>query len=512
MLDLLRVALERLPLDALQPFADFLGIVDGVFTSIGQAVEAILGSIIERVFQTVEDFAEWVEDFFDAMGSGLVTGDLTAFGTWFEETITQPIVGSIDGFIRGVLGLVGGGFNVNIVEDTARKLASAVDSLNKAVTALETKAAEGGFSGTAVNVDFSSRANASSLGADFAQSYAGTGTGTLGIASGKAAWSGSATDRSGIASYTAKLCTSDYQKIGAAFATLPSTNFLGGQRSYNYLYGRMNPTGTSYVYAEFGANSLQLGCVVDGSPTIFQTNTSFDFEAGSAYWLECGTNGSNARVFRVWKNNQIIMTHTELGAVSRLGTVSSVGHFHAGFGVKSSSSTYVPSKVSAFAFFDNITPATKGSGFRRYRGSGTVSQPSGVNLIPGSFFTTPDLQTEDYTYDHATNKLTVSQAGWYIVQIEATLSTAIIGDKYIQMLLYKNGVAVQAAPELNGPSGSILLAGGVTFGGTFVVYCEAEDYLQPGCASDNAFTLVGGAGGVQTYFQAAFLNNKRPTI
>jgi len=56
MLDLLRIVLESLPIEALQPFADFLGVVDGVFTTAGEAVESILGSFNERFLPQFETF------------------------------------------------------------------------------------------------------------------------------------------------------------------------------------------------------------------------------------------------------------------------------------------------------------------------------------------------------------------------------------------------------------------------------------------------------------------------
>lgn len=56
MLELLRIVLESLPLEALQPFADFLGVADGLFTLAGDAVEAILGSLGERFLPKFEEF------------------------------------------------------------------------------------------------------------------------------------------------------------------------------------------------------------------------------------------------------------------------------------------------------------------------------------------------------------------------------------------------------------------------------------------------------------------------
>jgi hypothetical protein len=68
MLDLLRIALESLPIDALKPFANFLGLVDGVFDNLAEAVNEILGSLVTRVFQTVADFGDFIIDLFNNPG------------------------------------------------------------------------------------------------------------------------------------------------------------------------------------------------------------------------------------------------------------------------------------------------------------------------------------------------------------------------------------------------------------------------------------------------------------
>lgn len=69
MLDLLRIALEGLPVDALKPFANFLGLVDGVFDNIANAVNDIVESLVERVFHTVADFNTFLTTLFTNPGS-----------------------------------------------------------------------------------------------------------------------------------------------------------------------------------------------------------------------------------------------------------------------------------------------------------------------------------------------------------------------------------------------------------------------------------------------------------
>lgn len=505
MLDLLRMSLERLPLDALQPFADFLGVVDGVFTTVGEAVTSIMDSLIVRpILQTVEAFTEWVEDLFEAFGSGLLTGDLVEFGIWFDENVKQPIVGTIDGFVRGIMGLFGSGFNVNVVEETAIALAESIASMNAIVTKLNREAEAGTFAGTAVVVDFSNAADSSTLGADWSQTYSGTGTGTLGITSGRAKWQGSATDRSGVARYTAKVATTDYQKVGAAFSTIPSTNSGGGNASSNFLYARMNAAGDTYVYLKLMKNSMSLGCSVAGSVTVF-SNTVTAFVPGAAYWLECGTTGG-ARIFRVWRNSTVIHTYTDSAAVSQLG------HYHTGMGVISSTSSYIPAQVSAFSFYDNIPPTVKGTGWRVARTSLTTGNlVSGTNLFPASWFNTPDYISDDLVYTAASNKIKVPYDGWYSVNVVQFGDSGIGpgGGGKNRAALYVNGVATQ----LSNPIPSNLYVNYNGFGGSFIVYLEKDDEVQPGYVSTFNATgfLEADAGGTATYWSGSFLGNKRPS-
>lgn len=506
MLDLLRIALERLPIEALQPFADFLGIVDGVFDSIGAAVDAIIGGLIVRpILQTVENFTQWVSDFFDAMGSGLVSGDLEEFGEWFDGNIVQPIFGTIDGFIRGVLGLVGSGFNVNVVEETAISLAESIAAMNSIITKLQQEASSGEFTGTAVSVDFTKYAAGSTMGADWVQGYSGTGTGTLGVGSGRVKWLGSANNRTGVSRYVGKLATSDFQKVGAAFATLPSTNFLGGSESFNYLYGRMNDTSNTYVYARLGKGSLELGCYVSGVKTVFATDNGFKFQPGSAYWLECGTTGG-ARIFRVWKNNTVILTYTDASVISQLGNM------HVGLGATAFSDTYKPAETSVFVFYDNVPAVVQGCGWRVARTSGGVGDiANGTNLFPTSWFNTVDYMSDDLaaTYVASQNKIVCPADGWYSVSIYQ------YGDNNLGLFtggknratLFKNGVAVQHT----NPIPSNVNVGYNGFGGTFTVYCEKGDELQPGYTSNWSATdlLEHDSGGLGTYWAGTFIGNKK---
>ena len=77
MVDVLRMSLEKLPIEALQPFADFLGIVDGIFSTVGQAVASIVDALIVKpVLQTVAAFNAFLTQLFT--NPGQLIGNLFA--------------------------------------------------------------------------------------------------------------------------------------------------------------------------------------------------------------------------------------------------------------------------------------------------------------------------------------------------------------------------------------------------------------------------------------------------
>lgn len=85
--DVLRMALERLPLDALKAFQPWLGLADEFFSNVGAAVNAIIDGLgLRPVFQTVEAFGEWVTEFFSKL-AGVFTGDIDGFVNWFQQSI-----------------------------------------------------------------------------------------------------------------------------------------------------------------------------------------------------------------------------------------------------------------------------------------------------------------------------------------------------------------------------------------------------------------------------------------
>lgn len=528
MVDLLRMVLSQLPVDALKPFAGFLGMVDGVFDNIEDGVNSIIDSLgLRPVVHTLVEFEQWVHDFFDAIGASIAGGDLGIFTTWWHDNVTQPIADTIaglgdvsvdlgteiaragahiDGFIRGILGLIDSGFNVNIVEETAANLAASIAGMSAIITKLQSEESNGTFSGNAASVDFSVLADsATSIGAGWTQTYAGgSGTGTWGIWGGRTAWSGTATNRGFTAQYTAKVAKTDYQKVGAAFATAPSINTFGGNRSINSIYARGNASFTTRVYVDLYKNYLELGCYVSGSKTVFATDSTFQFKPGAAYWLECGTTGG-LRVFRVWENSKIIKTYTDAAAVS------AVGNYYTGLGGVCSTDFYHPAKISMFAFYDNTPQAVLGCGWRVARTNTTGGGWStGTNLFPASWFDTIDYLTDDLTYTMSANKVKVPYAGWYQVNIHQHGNSGMgVGGGNARVALYRNGTPVQYGSRVAHNSS----VGFVGMGGTFTVYCDANDELQPGTDATYSVSSAANAdaGGLSTYWSGTFVGNKKPS-
>ena len=85
MIELLRLALEQLPLDALKPFQDFLGLADTAFASVAQAVQAIIDSLTQRpIFMAAQDLIEAI--------TGIVgSGDLSLLTQWFQTNIFDEL-------------------------------------------------------------------------------------------------------------------------------------------------------------------------------------------------------------------------------------------------------------------------------------------------------------------------------------------------------------------------------------------------------------------------------------
>lgn len=458
-----------------------------------------------------------------------VTQRLTPARAGFQK-IGQDFSTIIDNLVKGFFGWTGSGFRH---EDSAQALAdqaAATAALSAAVTALQNNQNNQAVGGTAEFIDFSPRSDSSSLGGDFTQTYSGSGSGLWGIVSGRAAWiSVNDAPRSCVAVYNAEQTTTDYQMVGASFATSPMW-FNAAAQARNYLFGRMNSSGTSYVYADFGKYDVELGCVVSGVKTVFAAETDFSFKSNALYWLRTGTVGG-LRIFQVLEGTTPIITHTEVGSTSMVGA----SYRYCGTGVKAYATgfgTSPPGKTSAWAFSDNQPANVVGSGARMVRAAtSNVTASSGSNQLPSGFFDTPAESTADITADLTAGTFEVSVDSWYDVEVRLAINHfntsnnshgAEVAPFPLHLLLYKNGSvekwigdSVVPYPRGADSSGSGSQYYGSPDGAAAMcrIYLQAGDVISVGYNADAARLSfwTGDAGGLKTYFSIVRTGTRAPT-
>lgn len=393
--------------------------------------------------------------------------------------------------------------NVQSVGNTTREN---VASLQAKIAALQSAAANAAYSGVAYSEDFSGySAGALPFGKWGSVLYTSTGTntGTVGIetTSGvpRAAWIGQSLDkRRGVVAYQSQL-TSAYQKVGVV---LSSTLNVG---SKNYIYARGNAALGNAVTAELTVpGPFQLATVRILVGTTQVGSSTFTYSPGSTYWLECGY--STERRHRVLKDNLPILDASEPSALSTLT------QRYTGFGLECNSDPVLfrwePADVAAFAAYDNVPVATRGSGFRISRTSTVAQAISSGTRTTGVFDAAgPTVITADLTYNNVNQAVTVSVAGWYLVDVGLRLSAVISGNNTFAAACFRNGSVHGVGHQQWGTGISSF---GRAAAGSWVVYCNIGDTLQAGYVASTNYSVVGTATGADTYFSIAFLSNTKP--
>lgn len=466
----LRAALSLLPKETLDQFAPWMGLTD-VFSGIQDAIDQIMDS----------------------------------FGTKPLTKVIQDVQDAIDGLVNGLAGWTETGYTPAQLKVVAKDVYETMSGIKTTVEAL---LAAGGYGGNAAVIDFSTMADASSLGADWDQWHYGSGDVVLGISGGRAKMIGStANNRMGFGRYTALKTKSSYQKVGMVFSTKPSKGLFGGSQSMNRIAGRVADDNNSSVCLDLRASSFTLGCIVDGTWTTFSNNPDpFDFKAGVAYWLECGTTGG-VRIFRVWENNRILLTYTDSAAVSREAVSAGVDDYKGVAMLQQAyGDSFRPAEAVSLAFYDNQPGDLLGSGWRISRTStGNEDQSSGDNTFPASYFDTVDYATSDLVIDMTNNKVTVDATGWYAINVCQFADNTIVGSGSVAASLLVNGtVAQQATPVPQSGTNH-------GFSGAFVQYLHDGDNVKPGYWSSwsPVDQLSGEATGTKTYWSGVYLGTAK---
>jgi hypothetical protein len=398
----------------------------------------------------------------------------------------------------------------------------AIAALGAAVTELQNKATLAANSGASAYKEFTDFAGFNTTGAI---TYTGTGSGALSISGQQAVWTGTAdpdTYKFAKAVYTSLTTDTDYQQVGIAFASAPAQDFLtGANRAYNYIIGRSNSTGSEFVFAKFANDHYYAGYSINGVETNFTLPVgqswplAHAFLPGSVYWLECGTEAGLTQ-YRVKRGGVALLTVNSTAYSSYTNSTHRQGGFQvAAKGVNAGifgTWTNAPGSMAAFAIADNSPGARVGSGMRRYRSSTTATAITlnGDRLLADGFFDQESYMTDDYTYTSssvAPNVYKVTTPGWYEVKINLGLTINTMQSD-MAPTLYRNGSLVARGPSVWGVSQ--VGRGPSQCAGTFQVYMNKDDYIQPGYWMTTIYaaggSFLGDSNGYTSYIQISYMN------
>lgn len=437
-----------------------------------------------------------------------------------KSTDMQTIINNI---WRGLRGESTEDYTAADVYNAAFYTQESVAKAKAAVADLVSKTASGDFSGVAVAVDFSTLSNASTLPSgswDNTNASLGspTGTGTLGTSGGRAKWIASAADNRRTISIHKTATNTYYQMISVVFATNVNSNGAA-----NYIFGRSNSTGATAVYVKFTAFKAELWKVTSGTHTRIGVNEwnvsggDFIFYQGGTYKLQCGAVGEEDR-FKVWQDGRVVINVSD----------GSAPKSHKGAGIGADARTYtaggstrqaLPAEAAAFTFYDNTPSATLGSGFHIGR-AGTTPEAYSTNtsggVIPASFFgSTPSRKSDDLTWDNATNKVTASVAGWYMVTVSLRRVMTSNTDRNFAAAIILNGsVHAIGQQQWNFTAAWAATANATGTGSrhtsviSMPVYIGKNEHVQAGYISNTSGDLVGTE--IESFFSVAFLGNTKP--
>jgi hypothetical protein len=499
------------------------GIAEGlglgaVWSSTTEVIDALSNWVVNIVTDALALAEEIYTNIIGAI-TGNQTPDLGVLEDWADDVwalgedaleLGQDVVDSLIQGFHGWWDSVG--FAPLDVRTLSTTIATAVAELNAAIIALQSTTAGTAFSGTAVYENFTAGAPAypsgPSLGAKWDQWYEGTGDALLGIANNYAVMQGSSLGRYAITRYKGDggkaITATTRQRIGLV-ASVPAN---WGLRSYNYILGRMGADAATkkYVFAKLSNNTAEIGYRNGGGEVMLGSVPNFRYKNGAIYWLECGF-GDSDRTFRLFENSTLLLTVTDAGNGSLLGTEYRGG----GFATYSPNSLTRPGVVAALAFYDNAPRQVLGSGMRRCRTIGNTAKLSkGTQPFPKGWFTTSEYMTADLAYNSDTNTVTVGASGWYAVDVVqyADGQIGLLTGGLIRAAVYRNGMLEVSGAPVNANVNTDMLG----FSAHLIIYANKGDTLTPYYISEweCADYLRADSTGKGTWFAVTFLGNTRP--
>ncbi|QTF82026.1 minor tail protein [Mycobacterium phage Fefferhead] len=433
-------------------------------------------------------------------------GDMPPIGQGQVNGLLGDLGGIIDNAVRGAGNLVGNGFGVFDLFDALRGMQANIADANAALAALQSEQQGNATSGKKLLVNVGEWPDSPAAPTVFTR-VSKSGSGGIATVKGALDWqdagSGSASE---VYLYNADELLTDYFEVAMVMPRRPEDEAFGlFMPTYNYLIGRANAAGNTYVFARVGYSRCRIGVVVNGVTTLLgPSDISFAAPAGSLIRFRGGTTGG-VRSFQLQVNSQVIGAANDTGNVSQVGeNFRKVGLAFEATGRGGGQGT--PGSVSVFAANDNAPVEVVGSTARFYRNTATgINKPVGTAVLPANTLNTVDYISPDLTWDQAAQKVTVSRSGTYLVSMRVECSANIGEAEDWSVLLYKNGTlhsrgegytGHQDTSTNNDNENRLSYIGG----GPMLVYLAAGQSVQFGFGNTSgAESIIGDAGGTRTW-------------
>jgi hypothetical protein len=188
--------------------------------------------------------------------------------------------------------------------------------------------------GTTPLFDTFDGASSTSLGANWTQTYSGSGGGTYGLSgSGAAKWNTSgASSRRSQNRYTFDTFDTDTQSVSVTLSSNLGVSTIGNHPQV-LLRGRVDATDAYAIEAQIQCNSVEIGYYVSGAYTRIGTAFGISGNTSGTWQLKIGT-VSSTREYVLLHNNVTVLTRTESGTTSQLGASYRYAGFAAQAGVQ----------------------------------------------------------------------------------------------------------------------------------------------------------------------------------
>jgi hypothetical protein len=356
------------------------------------------------------------------------------------------------------------------------------------------------YAGKSVVVDFGDYPDGP-LPSEFSVKYVGTGTSTVGIRGGRAAWNlVNDNNRSAYVMYNDPTDT-DYQIVQGTMASPPTKAGSGGTPRIWVVLRADSPTNPqTFVWARAYAISSGL---------LYKCDIGYTFAGVEHVWdsgIDLGWNlsitcvagvGAQDRMFEFYAGDTLVKSYNDVAAVSAMGA----GYQH--WGAYSEMKTGLlgaigPGTISGTAATDNKPPDVESPTAHMYRTSTTaVNYPQAWTDLPANFWQVVLRESAGVTADTVTGTFKVHMTRAWDIKVQIRLGTQI--GAITKLGLVVNGALTQVAVSPAYPNNT----GGLAMFAAFTEYLVAEDEVSIATWQNVGFTgnwIQAEATGLETWF------------